>query len=612
MKKEFFKKYLLLMPRCVQKFGDGYAFPLGIPYISASMKKYGYQVFTMNLNHTDDYVEKTIISLIEKYKIDVVATGGQSFQYNSIRNILSIVKKYNTNIVTIVGGGIITAAPEVSMKALEFADYGVIGEGEITINELCKAIEKQLDISKVAGIIYRQGDMFQITDKRDEIKDLDTIPCPDYEGFGLDTYVDKIIPTMIASNKRNSLFMLTSRSCPFQCTFCFHTTGQTYRQRSLDDVFKELDFLMEKYNPKFVFFVDELFGSNMVRLKEFCTRIKKYKINWWSEFRVSDVNLEKLQLLKEAGCTNMSFGLESADNKVLKSMRKSITIEQIEKTLELVYNEGITIDGCFIFGDIEETFESSMRTLEWWEKHVEYDIGLGPITIYPGTFLYKYAVSKGIIEDEVEFLKRGCPQVNVSKMTSIEFAKLMELITNKNMSIRKGLDFATVVNSEYAKGQVSIKGKCSICGELNFWENVIVFRPAPLICKKCGQRYDMPITKDMKKNIEDNIRKILDKYERCAIWGINDKVMALILQSKVLQKKNIYLVDISEIKRNISVADKQIYSPQIINNEFINFVIVGVPFLYSNIELQIRNEYPQVDYIVDICKLFSEEIDIGC
>ena len=601
------KKYLLIMPRIVQNFGDGYAFPLGIAYISSSMKKYGYEVYTLNLNHIDEDVEKTIIDIIERYNISVVGTGGQSFQYNSIKNILSIVKKYDSKILTIVGGGIITAAPEVAMRALELSDYGVIGEGEVTINELCKAIECDLDIRNVRGVIYKYNNTFIVNEKREEIKNIDEIPWPDYEGFDLGTYIDKIVPTMIASNKRNSLFMLTSRSCPFKCTFCFHTTGQVYRQRSLDDIFNELDYLVNKYNPKFIFFVDELFGSNIKRLREFSDRIKKYKLNWWSEFRVTDVDIEKLKLLKEAGCTNMSFGLESANNKILKSMRKGITIEDIEKTLSMVYDSGITIDGAFIFGDIEETFDTALETLKWWERHIEYDIGLGPITIYPGTFLYNYALEQGIIKDEINFLKNGCPQVNVSKMSNGEFAHIMNLITEKNMQIRKSLKFVKVTSTNYKNGQVSIIGKCLICNCYNKWEDVIVFRPAPLICKKCGQRYDMPLTKEMIRNFENNISNIIDNHNKCAVWGINDKLMGLIFKSNLSKIKNLYLIDISKIKREMNVSGKKIYSPDIIETLGIDIIIIGVPFLFSNISLQIKMNHKRVNKIIDVCQLFSDD-----
>ena len=118
--KEF--NYLLVMPRLIQNMGDGYSFPLGIAYISASMKKAGHNVITLNLNHRNGEVDEIIRKEIKENKINVVATGGLSFQYSTVRRVVEAAKRVNRDIVTIVGGGIISGDPEPAMKALEYAD----------------------------------------------------------------------------------------------------------------------------------------------------------------------------------------------------------------------------------------------------------------------------------------------------------------------------------------------------------------------------------------------------------------------------------------------------------------------------------------------------------
>lgn len=145
--------YLLVMPRFVSKVGEWYQFPLGLPYISASMKSAGFNVFTLNLNNEDGDIKYLLQNEIKKYDIDVVLTGGLIFEFHHIKKVLAISKSIK-NVTTIVGGGIITAAPVSSMTALEFCDFGVIGEGEITIRELCKVLEEKKDVSAIKGIIY--------------------------------------------------------------------------------------------------------------------------------------------------------------------------------------------------------------------------------------------------------------------------------------------------------------------------------------------------------------------------------------------------------------------------------------------------------------------------
>jgi anaerobic magnesium-protoporphyrin IX monomethyl ester cyclase len=448
--------YLLVMPRLIQDIGDGYSFTLGIVYISSSMKKAGYNVTAINLNHHQGAVDEIIKREIESNKIDVLATGGLSYQYNTVKSVIAAAKLAKSGIITIVGGGIISGDAEPAMRALEYADYGVIGEGEVTINELCRALECGEDVSKINGIIYKTDHAYKITMPRKELENIDVIPWPDYQGFEIDKYLRSLPPGISGLNRRNTVFMLASRSCPYNCTFCFHTAGRKYRQRSLDDFFAELDHLVSKYNIEFICLADELFARDIKRVKEFCARIKHYNIRWWAQFRVDDITPELLAILKDGRCEVMSFGLESADNRVLKSMRKGTTVEQIERTLKLVYDSGISIEGAFIFGDIAETVETANNTLKWWREHSEYRITLNLITVYPGSFLYKYACEKNIIKDKVKFLRDGCPQINVSKLTDRELSELIKHFMDAPISLTKRLVSASLKGIDYKTGRIGI------------------------------------------------------------------------------------------------------------------------------------------------------------
>ena len=430
--------YLLVMPRLVRNVGDGYSFPLGIAYVSSCMKKAGYNVIPLNLNHCHGEISDILRREVERHDIDVVATGGLSFQYSTIMDVVEIIQEINPKLITIVGGGIITSDPESAMQALEFVDYGVIGEGEVTIRELCECLEGEGNLHEVDGIIYKAGDEFKRTSSRKEMTDIDLVPWPDYDGFGLETFFEAS-PSISGLNRKNTVFMIGSRSCPYNCTFCFHTTGKKYRQRSLDNFFEELDYMVAHYQIEYICLADELFSHDIQRVKAFCTRMRAYNIRWWAQFRVDYVTKALLAILKEGGCNVMSFGLESADNRVLKSMRKGTTVEQIEKTLKLVSDADMPFSGAFIFGDIEETWETANNTLTWWRDHSEYKINLNLITIYPGSYLYQYACENGVIEDKVQFLKDGCPQVNVSKLTPDEYSELVKRIMEAPMIHTKAL-----------------------------------------------------------------------------------------------------------------------------------------------------------------------------
>ena len=603
-KKQGKLNFLLVMPRLVQRIGDGYSFPLGIAYISSSMKKAGYNVFTVNLNHKEGDVFTVMKELIKKNKIDVVAIGGLSFQYNTIRSVLEAAKQTDNKILTIVGGGIITSDPAAAMEALEYVDYGVIGEGEITITELCRALENAGDLSIIDGLIYKENKEYKITGSRKEITDLDSVPWPDYEGFEIKKYLGAS-PSISGLNRKNTVFMIASRSCPYNCTFCFHSVGQKYRQRSLDNFFEELEYLVKKYNINSICLADELFSANRKRVSEFCARIKINNIRWWAQFRVDNIDLPLLLEIKSSGCDVMSFGLESADNRILKSMRKGTTVEEIESTLKLVYETGISFEGAFIFGDIEETWETANNTLDWWRNHSEYRITLNLITVYPGTYLYKYACEKGIIKDKVRFIKDGCPQINVSKLTEAEYGKLLRIIMEASINNAKVLSKVEAVSVDYKTGRMGVTGVCAVCGHDNYWENVKLFAMNFLGCKKCGQKYNTTLPEKLRLNIEENLKKLLKKYGKLAVWGVNYHTLDLFNHSQILKGAGVYAVDISATKRMMDLFGKQIQNPEIISTENIKVVIIPIPVYFSQIDARIKNKYKNVKSVIDICKLLD-------
>lgn len=599
--------FLLVMPRLIQSVGDGYSFPLGIAYISSSMKAAGYNVTTINLNHHNGEVYEIIKNEIEKNEIDVIATGGLSFQYNMVKQVIEAAKQVNCEILTIVGGGIISGDPKPAMIALEYVDFGVIGEGETTITELCKSLESSRRFSEIEGIIFKRGDSYIITRPRMEMKNIDSIPWPDYSGFDLDKYLDNSPPGISGLNRHKTVFMLSSRSCPFNCTFCFHSTGKVYRQRSMDSFFAELDYMVSQYNFEFICMADELFARKIERVKEFCERIKKYNIQWWAQFRVDDITPELLAVLKDGGCEMMSFGLESADNRILKSMRKGTTVEEIERTLKLVYASGITLDGAFIFGDVEETWETASNTLKWWREHSEYKVTLNLVTVYPGSYLYKYACERGIIKDAVQFLKEGCPQINVSKLTDKEYSLVVREIMEAPMTLTKTLSQIKAEMIDYKTARINITGTCSVCNERSNWEGIKLFSSSFLACKHCSQRYNVLLPDEILTSIENNIANLLKRYSNIAVWGINYHTANLFKRSTILKDPHVYPVEISELKRKMDLYGKQIKSPDIITKENIKVIIVPIPAYINEITERIKENHKNVERVIDVCELTNPD-----
>jgi hypothetical protein len=333
--------------------------------------------------------------------------------------------------------------------------------------------------------------------------------------------------------------------------------------------------------------------------------MKQLNLRWWAQFRVDDVNEELIRILKDGNCTTMSFGLESADNRILKSMRKHTTVEQIERTLKIVYDSGISLEGCFIFGDIEETVETANNTLKWWREHAEYKINLNLITVFPGSFLYKHACEKGIIKDRAQFLRDGCPQINVSKLTEQELSSLVRDLLEAPNTLVRSLDDVELVNVDSNTGRICVTGVCSSCSHSNEWSGIKLFSSNFIPCVQCGQKYNIPLPAVLRENIDRNIFALLEKYGKVAVWGINYHTLDLFNKSSALLSPGIFPIDISGVKQLLNLNGKKVFAPKIIAEEDIRVVIIAIPAYLSQISSQITNNYPQVSQILDICTLVA-------
>lgn len=561
--------FMLVMPRLVQTIGEGYTFPMGIAYVSASLKVAGYNVLTLNLNHIEGDVRDILEQAIAEHKIDVVATGGYSSWCLNIKAIIQSAKQIKEDIVTIVGGAIITAEPDIALKALEYADIGVIGEGELTICELAKHLEANADISCVKGIIFRKDGAYYCTEKRDDISDLNALPWPDYDGFQFGRYLatrgDAQVYTFTTYDR--TAYVMGSRSCPYRCTFCARgITGNRYRQRNIKNVREEIVHLKERYGVNAIIMTDELFGEQTARVRDFARAMTRLAMPWEASLRVDCVDAELIEIVKTSTCFGLLFGIESGDDRILKSMRKGISVKQVNEALCLVYDAEIMLDGNLIFGDIAETLETARTTLKWWRDHSQYALALTMINPYPGTEIYKHACRERIITDPVEFLKEGgMQQVNVSRMSDEELGILTKEILEtpyKFGPLVQNIDTYRVDSN----GRTSFTGKCYRCNSANSWQNIQLFTRSKILCKKCHQKHYAPILPEIKDAFASRITQLLEDEEgdQIAIWGVLDRSISIMDDMPILRNPNIVFVDNAYCKQQLILNGKRVYSPTVI------------------------------------------------
>ncbi len=451
-----------------------YSFPMGIPYIAASLKKAGYALGYLNLNHYDGKVEDIIKRELDKDKYDFVATGNNALGYEITKVILNAVKNHPSQPKTILGGPIITSEPEIIFEDLK-PDFGVIGEGEETIVDLLLALEKGKDLKKIKNIIYSKEGKSIITERGNPPMNPDALPFPDIENFGFAEWLEhancNTVPSHGTFDYPRTYLLVASRSCPFQCTFCYHDNN-FYRTRSIDNIIEELRETISKYKINRIVIQDELFALDKERLEEFCIKMKKllkefgWKIRWFTQMRVNKVDNKSLKMMKEAGCDIVGYGFESFSNVILKSMKKQIKGEQIEKAFYETLKVGIGIEANFIFGDVAETKETAYETLNWWKKNAKGQIYLDFIQPYPDSEMYRIAIKKGIIKDRLQFIKdlgkRGNLVWNMTdNMSNKEIWKLNKDILKALSKYRK---FVVPLAIKKETGNIySLNIKCPFC-----------------------------------------------------------------------------------------------------------------------------------------------------
>ncbi len=500
-------KILLVVPQYSEVWGEFYQYPLGLGYITSAMKKAGHQVTVLNLNHEYGQTEEIIAKKIDELDPDVCCSGGLSPYLPQIKKIFSASRQAKKDIINIAGGGVVSGEPGVILDAADI-NVGVVGEGEATIPELLSYLETGGNLNEVQGIVFKGADNRTIqTPERPQIKDLSVIAWPDYEALevekninnqrALDSYFFQSHPT----SQPISVDMVTSRSCPFKCTFCFHPTGKVYRERPLDDFFAELDMLVERYNINMIGLVDELFSLKKARLLEFCERIKPYNLQWMVQLHVKSVNDETMEAMRDAGCAYISFGIESMSQPVLESMQKKSKTAEIDYALDLTYKYKIGIQGNILFGDSSETLETANESMHWWSKNRRYQINLTPLMVFPGSPDYLTALRDGLIkeEDRLSFIENIPPVFNISKINdpNMDMIRLQVWVFSETL-----LNVAEVQSFELSDNQVAgrapaydIDWNCPRCDHHNNYHGAILPPHAGytlrLSCRACGSRFDI-------------------------------------------------------------------------------------------------------------------------
>ena len=365
--------------------------PLGLAYLAAALERAGHDVELIDANalrlDPDETVKMAAASAPDAIGITCVTP-----LFPVVAYIGRSLKQALPDVPIIVGGPQVTIMPELTMENPAF-DYGVEGEAEIALPQILEAISGRVPPVDVGGALYRRDGQVVLGGPA-EVTPIDEIPLPARDRLPNDRYFD-----MTTESRRVSSIM-TARGCPYKCAFCErYIRGGHYRMRSAESVVDELELLITKYGCTEVVIYDDTFTANKNRAAEICESILRrgLKFKWDCRTRVDCVSPDLLRLMARAGCSRISFGVESASEDVRETFNKGITIDQVSETFEWTRAAGIRILAYFMLGAPKETRASIGKTLALSLK-LNPDFAYYSIVVpYPGTDLYDDALKEGLI-----------------------------------------------------------------------------------------------------------------------------------------------------------------------------------------------------------------------
>lgn len=366
--------------------------PFEGPSIIASLiKGLGYR-FTL-FDQRDCFDANSLSGKLNGLDIIGIATYEDNFPY--IKKIIEITKKENPGHPVILGGPLVSSAPELIMKNTK-ADYAVIGEGELTLIELMDFLsqnERALPVRKIKGLVWKKSKNRVIVNQvREQMMNLDAVPFQDFSVWK--RFENGFIPEIPLSY---------SRGCPFNCSFCYRPMPKL-RYKSIERVRNEIEYL-KKWKFKMVWWNDLTFLAN----KNFVHRLLKkafsvYDFNWCCFTRVAGIDLPILKAMKKRNCNIINFGIEAIDKDILDSYRKEITKGDTMHAISLVREAGIKCGGLFIVGALKETKKSLQNLIDFCRRFKEIT-RVKYLSVIPGTSLYNQAVKEGLIKDEIAHLE---------------------------------------------------------------------------------------------------------------------------------------------------------------------------------------------------------------
>ncbi|MFZ5565198.1 MAG: B12-binding domain-containing radical SAM protein, partial [Thermodesulfobacteriota bacterium] len=364
--------------------------PLGLAYLAAELERAGVEVLLADFV-VFPYSRERIEEILKTFAPDFVGLTAVTMTFDHAAEIVRDIRAADQTVLTVMGGPHASMCARETLEALPELDMVAVGEGDDTVVRIAGELAGQRRWETIAGIVYRDKTGICATPVREYAVDVTALPMPARHLVPLGRYKALNMPVS----------MTTSRGCPFKCIFCVgrKMVGAKVRYRDPVSVVDELAFLAGLGFSQ-VNIADDLFTASRAHCFGVCDEILRRGLNIkWSSFaRVDLVNYELLKKMKEAGCVAVSFGVETANPEILKTIKKGITLEQVEAAVRACADAGVLPHVSFILGLPGETPETIEETRRFGEKikAMGASYGFHLLAPFPGTEIRDRATELGI------------------------------------------------------------------------------------------------------------------------------------------------------------------------------------------------------------------------
>lgn len=368
--------------------------PLGLAYLAANLEKGGHEVSILDAPALG-LTSMGICKATEEKAYDLIGVTMLTPMYSRSVEVVKAINHAFPEITIVVGGPHPTILPRETLIENKEIDFVVIGEGEVVFLNLVNTLEKSGNTNDIPGIAYRKNNTVIINQPPEMITRLDDLPIPARHLLPMDAYH----MTKSRSQSEHAFTVSVARGCPFNCAFCCRIFGRRVRHHSVERIIKEISMLFNDYGAREINLEADTLTINKHFIHSLCDAMINSglleKIIWTCESRIDTVNEDTLRKMKEAGCWQISYGVETGSQRLLDLIQKDISLDQIEKTFAITKKIGISIRAFFMLGIPTETMQESLKTISFAKKLDARWSQFTLFTPFPGTELYDLAVKEG-------------------------------------------------------------------------------------------------------------------------------------------------------------------------------------------------------------------------